>query len=147
MKKEIEINSIEKTIAEHLIKTISLESSNFWEIVYTLGGETNLDFFNEIDQSIIKSLIGTEASALDIDYEKVGKSIEGWCRFSVYDSVISSEYKVAHELAHTSYGAPSGVTIIDECYWGIYMESLDHLNFTEIAKYSIELMLKSHNNK
>ena len=57
MEKEIEINSIEKTIAEHLVKKINFEPSEFFKMNYTLGVETNLEIFNEIDQNIIKSLI------------------------------------------------------------------------------------------
>ena len=51
---ENEINSIEKTIAEHLVKKINFEPSNFWEMKYTIGDKTNLEIFNEIDQNIIK---------------------------------------------------------------------------------------------
>ena len=140
-----EINSIEKTIAEHLVQKINFEPSAFFKINYKLGVETNLEIFNEIDQNIIKSLIGTDASSLDIDYVKVGESIAKWCMSDVYRNVRNSEIKLSRELEHTSYGAPAGDHIIDECYWGIYIESLKHLNFTEIAKHSIKLILINNN--
>jgi len=148
---ENEINSIEKTIAEHLVQKIDFSETYYlriFEMKYTIGDEINFNFLNEIDPNTIISLIGTDASSLEMNYEKVGESIAKWCLSDVYRNVRKSQRKLDKELEHTSYGGgPHGDPIIDECYWGIYYESLKHLNFTEIAKHSIEMILKSRNNK
>lgn len=144
MRIDNETKNIEQIIAEHLVKKINFKPSDFFKIKYTLGIETNLEILNEIDLNIIKSLIGSDKSSLDVDYEKVGEFIAKWCLSDVYRSVRNSEIKLARELEHTDWGFPSGDHVRDECYWGIYFESLKHLNFTEIAKRSIKLILTNN---
>ena len=142
---ENEINSIEKTIAEHLVKKINIEPSNFWGLNYSLDEQNNFKFINEIDSSLIQKLINSEYNSSNIDLKKLGKSITSWCLDNIYEDVTQSQIKLQRELEHSSYGAPTGAYEIDQAYWAIFRESFNHIDFSLVAKYVLEFFSSESN--